>query len=99
MLLGFANAKHQDGSEEKVEGLLNKTEEDREDSVGLSATMNEHESVRNSQILGRQMDEGWAWEKSCHEGLFTYHDGRKRWYHCMFCQVVLIYSDVFVFSC
>lgn len=21
----------------------------------------------------------WAWEKSCHDGLLTFHDGRKRW--------------------
>ena len=30
--------------------------------------------------------EGWAWEPSCHVGLLTYHDGRKRWYHCTQCK-------------
>jgi len=30
--------------------------------------------------------EGWAWEPSCHTGLLTYHDGRKRWYHCTQCR-------------
>jgi hypothetical protein len=30
--------------------------------------------------------EGWAWEPSCHAGLLTYHDGRKRWYHCTQCK-------------
>ena len=30
--------------------------------------------------------EGWAWEPSCHPGLLTYHDGRKRWYHCTQCK-------------
>ncbi|KAJ1487901.1 hypothetical protein T484DRAFT_1888271, partial [Baffinella frigidus] len=28
----------------------------------------------------------WAWERSCHDGLLTFHDGRKRWYHCTACQ-------------
>lgn len=28
----------------------------------------------------------WAWEESCHEGLLTFHDGKKRWYHCTTCQ-------------
>jgi hypothetical protein len=28
----------------------------------------------------------WAWEMSEHEGLLTFHDGRKRWYHCQNCE-------------
>jgi hypothetical protein len=28
----------------------------------------------------------WSWEPSEHDGLLTFHDGKKRWYHCQKCE-------------
>jgi hypothetical protein len=89
LLLGFSNAQRPNGSVDPDAISSCKKEGDFEESAGLSTS--NQESVRNLPLVlgGPQMDETWAWERSCHEGLLTYHDGRKRWYHCMRCQVCL----------
>ena len=86
LLLGFANAKSPEESDAHDKAIICKREQDAGESV--VPIVNDQDTARNPVIPGRPVEEGWAWEKSCHEGLFTFHDGRKRWYHCMYCEVM-----------
>jgi hypothetical protein len=89
LLLGFSNAKRPKGSVGPEITDSCKKDRDFEESAGLSTNDKDY-VVRNPPlVLGGPQDEAWAWERSCHDGLLTYHDGRKRWYHCMYCQVCL----------
>jgi hypothetical protein len=90
LLLGFSNAKRPKGP--GVPDTANPCKKDLELEESAGLRQNEQESVRSLPIVmsGPQIDETWAWERSCHEGLLTFHDGKKRWYHCMYCQVLFL---------